>query len=193
VSGSNEQVQVGQFNQARCSLLARLFLAFPSWSLWPTPPGSSAFSPWCSQQVEPNCGDQHTHDVRRIRGGSRSRATKHELNNERGDVHEYPKNDDNPILPALPCRHGDESPEYAQKQCGRRRTRSSGIRQPPPMCYGARLRVGACAGSLAQTPLASVWVAVRYAWLLAPRCSEPAADTGTTRNEHNRRDAWLRK
>jgi MFS family permease len=40
---------------------------------------------------------------------------------------------------------------------------------------------------------ASVWIAVRYAWLLAPRCSEPAADTGATRNEHNRRDARLRK
>ncbi len=24
-------------------------LGFPSWSLWPTPPGSSAFSPSCSQ------------------------------------------------------------------------------------------------------------------------------------------------
>src|SRR6266566_2159577 len=65
---------------------------------------------------------------------------------------------------------------------------SSGIHQPPPTCYGARLRVGAFAGSLTHTLLASVWIAVRYAWLLAPRCSEPAADTGTTRNEHDRRD-----
>ena len=30
-------------------LLARLFSAFPSWSLWPTPPGSSAVSPSCLQ------------------------------------------------------------------------------------------------------------------------------------------------
>src|SRR5579859_1188806 len=33
----------------------------------------------------------------------------------------------------------------------------------------------------------------QHAWLLASGCSEPAADTGTTRNEHDRRDAGLGK
>ena len=37
-----------QVHWAGRSLLARLFLAFPSWSLWPTPPGSLVFSRSCS-------------------------------------------------------------------------------------------------------------------------------------------------